>query len=283
MKTWAGRRPCSRIRPDRRIRRWWAIAGARCGWSGWKTSPCWPSPGSSTRTATPTGNTARCARTSVPSTQRCWRSAAGTTPTPMRCRAWLAQRQGAGAGHHRPVGTQVPAFRRARTAHRIPAGDAALVGPLAQGPGHRCRQGPGASHLHHGAGPSRRIGAADRRTLGQRQPLAIGHPCLAAPASERQRRAGQYQGRCRQMHGRVTTDHRRRQRANTASSGSARSSPATSAATTPARSVSTARRWPRTSTSSAPRRCSSSSARTSRWPMSLCGSMPSGPMARSRA
>ena len=40
-------------------------------------------------------------------------------------------------GHHRALDPQISAFRRSRSRHRIPAGGAALVGPLAEGRNHR--------------------------------------------------------------------------------------------------------------------------------------------------
>ena len=44
---------------------------------------------------------------------------------------------GAAQGAHRPVAARLSALRDPRTGHRVPAGGAALVGPLAQGRGHR--------------------------------------------------------------------------------------------------------------------------------------------------
>jgi uncharacterized protein len=72
MKIWAGRPPCLPTRPDRQTRHWSVTAGVRCGWRGCKPSRFWPSPGSNTRTVMPTGNTARCAKTSAPLTPQCW-------------------------------------------------------------------------------------------------------------------------------------------------------------------------------------------------------------------
>ena len=46
---------------------------------------------------------------------------------------------GAGQGHRRPVDPQISAFRRAQAGDRLPAGGAALVGPLAEGHRHRRR------------------------------------------------------------------------------------------------------------------------------------------------
>jgi putative CocE/NonD family hydrolase len=44
----------------------------------------------------------------------------------------LVEHRSAGEGHRRPVDTQISALRRAGAAHRLPAGGAALVGPLAE-------------------------------------------------------------------------------------------------------------------------------------------------------
>jgi len=47
MKTWAGRRPCLPTHRGQPTRPSSVRAGATSGCSGWKTSPCWPSSGSS--------------------------------------------------------------------------------------------------------------------------------------------------------------------------------------------------------------------------------------------
>ena len=88
--------------------------------------------------ATPTGSTARCARTTARSSARCWRSAAGPTATPTPSRACCEPR-GAAPGPDRAVGARLSALRQARAADRLPAGDAAVVGPLAEGHRHRRR------------------------------------------------------------------------------------------------------------------------------------------------
>jgi predicted acyl esterase len=57
--SWGGSR-------GRRTRPWSVSAGAPSGWSVWRTSRCSPSTGCVTSAATPSGSTARSARTSAP-------------------------------------------------------------------------------------------------------------------------------------------------------------------------------------------------------------------------
>ena len=68
---------------------------------------------------------------------RSMRSAAGPTATPTPSRACSNGSDGAAQGPDRAVGACLSAFRAARPADRLPAGDAALVGSLAEGHRHR--------------------------------------------------------------------------------------------------------------------------------------------------
>ena len=62
----------------RRIRWWWAIAGARCGWSGWRRRVPRGEMAPAISAAMPTGSRARCARTTPPSSARLRWSAGGS-------------------------------------------------------------------------------------------------------------------------------------------------------------------------------------------------------------
>ena len=75
-----------------------ATTGARCGSTGWSTSRSCPRSGCAISGATPTGGTARCARTRRRSRPRCWRSAAGATATRTRRLQLVETSQGAGQG-----------------------------------------------------------------------------------------------------------------------------------------------------------------------------------------
>ena len=136
----AGRRPCSPIRRGRRTRRWSAKTMARhVARRGWRTSrscrPLW---------LKHQRRDAYWKRGSVCEDFSAIKaavlpSAAGATATSNAVSRLVEGIDGAGEGHRRPVDPQISAFRGARAAHRLPAGGAALVGPLAEGHRHRRR------------------------------------------------------------------------------------------------------------------------------------------------
>ena len=101
-----------------------ARAAATAAGSGWRS-------GCATSVATTTGGTARSARTTPPSRARCSPSAAGPTATRTRCSGCWPRSTCRRKGLIGPVVAQVPAPRRARPGHRLPAGARPLVGPLA--------------------------------------------------------------------------------------------------------------------------------------------------------
>jgi hypothetical protein len=75
--------------------------------------------------------------------------------------------------HHRAMGAQVSAFRRAGTAHRLPAGSAALVGPVAERRRHRRQPRSGLSLLCDGVLQARHLPGAHQRPLAGRQFLGL--------------------------------------------------------------------------------------------------------------
>ena len=79
------------------------------------------------------------------------------------CRA-----QGAAARHHRSLGPSVSARRRAGTGDRLLAGGGALVGSVAEGPGHRDHEGADAAGLHRGSRATRGHAHLHARALGGR-------------------------------------------------------------------------------------------------------------------
>ena len=95
----------------------------------------------------------------------------------------------AAQGADRPVAARVPALRHAGTGDRLPAGGAALVGPLAQGRGHRRHGRADAARLDAGV---RAAGALDGRgagALGRRGRVAVAARRAPAPAARRGRGA----------------------------------------------------------------------------------------------
>ena len=103
----------------------------RCGWSGSRRRASSPRSGCATSGATTTGSTARSARTTA--AIECPVYAVGgwadgySNAVPRLLAGLDVPAQGAG----RAVGARLPARRRARPGDRLPAGGAALVGPLA--------------------------------------------------------------------------------------------------------------------------------------------------------
>ena len=106
--------------------------------------------------------------------------------------------RGAPEGPDRPVGTPLPARRAARARDRLPAGVAALVGPVAEGDGDRdhggadapgldARPGPAAPELPGAAGP---LGGRARLASAElRDTQARAHPRRARAGARRPRRA----------------------------------------------------------------------------------------------
>ena len=153
-------------------------------------------PGWHTRRATTTGGTAASARTTARSARPCSRSAAGTTRTGTPCCAWSSTCPADRVrGIDRALVAPVPGPRPAAGPRdRLPPGDPALVGPLAQGHRHRRHAGAAAPLLdqrlppaRHGvpdaAGPlGRRPGLAlpvrgpGRRTPSRARPCSCGRP-----------------------------------------------------------------------------------------------------------
>ena len=78
------------------------------------------------------------------------------------CRACWRNLTAPRQGHHRALGPQVSALRRARPGDRLPAGGAALVGPLAEGQRDRGRERPDAARLHRWTTTGRRARYDDR-------------------------------------------------------------------------------------------------------------------------
>ena len=175
-----GRRSCSPSTPCRPTPSWWATAGARCGSSGSRAAACGSTRGCATSTATTTGSTARSARTTRPCEVPVmavsgW--ADGYSNAVFRLMANLhGPREGAG----RSVEPQVPAPGRARPGHRLPAGDAALVGSLAQGRRDR----------DHGRADAAGLDAGQRPADHQLRPTAraAGWPSPRGPRPRARRR-----------------------------------------------------------------------------------------------
>ena len=90
-------------------------------------------------------------------------SAAGPTAIPTPCSALLRDLKAPRKGMIGPWAHKYPAFRRTRPGDRLPAGIAALVGPLAEG--HR--------HRHHGRADAARLWC---RTACRRQPTTTSAP-----------------------------------------------------------------------------------------------------------
>ena len=129
------RRRCA-IRP---IPRWSASAGGRCGWSGWRTLPLFleiwlrhQRRDAYWRHGSVCEDYARDPVSGLRG-RRLDRRLHQRHSAPARTA------RGAAQGADRAVGPCLSAFRAARPADRLPAGDAALVGPLAEGPRHRRR------------------------------------------------------------------------------------------------------------------------------------------------
>ena len=117
-----------------------AGAGASCGSSASTASSPTSTSGSATSAATTTGSRARCARTTRRSSARSTRSAAGRTATRRRCSgSWQGLRRTV-EGAARPVVARLPRRGRAGPGDRLPPGVPALVGPVAEGRGHRDRR-----------------------------------------------------------------------------------------------------------------------------------------------
>ena len=92
-----------------------------------------------------------------------------------------------GQGPPRPVGALVPGQGRAGPGHRLPPGVPALVGPVAQGRGHRDRRRAGPARVDAGAGRAGRPADRAARPLGRRGELAVAEHRGAAPVARRRR------------------------------------------------------------------------------------------------
>ena len=159
--------PSARSRAGRR-----ALAGDVAA-SGWRTLPLFLEHlARATSGATPTGGTARCARTTARSSARSTRSAAGPTATPTPSRACSQRLAVPRKGLIGPWAHAYPHFALPGPADRLPAGDAALVGPLAEGPRHRRHGRADAARLDDRQRAARDASRDAARPLGGRAVVA---------------------------------------------------------------------------------------------------------------
>ena len=146
-----------------------ASAGGRCGCERLEAARPSSRPGCRTSAATPTGSRARSARTTRRSSAPSTPSAAGPTPYRNAVLRLLEGLRGPRKGLIGPWAHTLSRGRRARAGDRLPAGSAALVGPLAQGrstPG--IMDEPHAARLDAGARSSRRRSTTSGRAAGSR-------------------------------------------------------------------------------------------------------------------
>ena len=98
-------------------------------------------------------------------------------------------------GAYRPVVALVPGRGRARARHRLPPGVPALVGPVAEGRGHRHRGRAAVARVDAGAGGPRSPTRGARRALGGGGGLALAeHRGATAVARRRPARGGARRG-----------------------------------------------------------------------------------------
>ena len=232
------------------------------------------------RAATPTGGTARGARTGPRSRARCWRSAAGSTPT--RTRAWrCSSTRRRRPGDHRPVGPHASARRLAGPARRPPRADGAVVRPVPERRRQRRRPRAAADRV---PARRRRAGAVPRRRarpLARLHGVAVGGAADRAPPGGRDAR-GRCAARAAGAHlGRAAVGRPRARRGG-APARRRSASRRTWAPTTATRCASTRRPSIGRSRSSASRSWSSRSPPTGRWRWSRRGSSTSIPTAGRR-
>ncbi len=175
---------------------------------------------------------------------------------------------GAAPRPHRRLGPQVRPSGRAGAGDRLSPGVSPLVGPLAPGPGHRDHAGAHAAGFHAGGGAAARPLRGLSRALGGRAGLAPARAEDPALPPRRGRRApGPGQAR-RHAHAPVGGDGRPRGRRVVSARhrrATARSTPPTSARTTPGASCSRRRHSAGRSRSWGSPPCRSRSPSTSRW------------------
>ncbi len=150
-----------------------ARAGASAGSSAWRRTATGPRPGSPTSAATPTGSTARSARTSAAIEAAVYAIGGWTDGYHNAVLRLLAGLRGPRKGLIGPWSHCLSQPGRAGAGDRLPPGGAALLGPLAQG--HR--------HRHHGRAPAARLDGGLRRAgaAHRRASRAAGWPRSSGP------------------------------------------------------------------------------------------------------